>query len=68
MKNLFIALLTAFLAQAASAGAPPKVDPNAPPPDYYVEPTDADTAKKSAKKPKAKAEGKSDKKAGDGKQ
>lgn len=63
MKNLFIALLTAFLAQAASAGAPPKVDPNAPPPEYYVEPSDADAAKKPAKKPKAKAEGKSDKKA-----
>ncbi len=61
MKNLFIALLTAFLAQAASAGAPPKVDPNAPPPDYYVEPTEQAQPKKNVKKPKADA--KADKKA-----
>ncbi len=65
MKKLFIALLTAFLAQAASAGAPPKVDPNAPPPEYYVEPSEADQqAKKEVKKDKAKK----DKKAGDNKQ
>ncbi len=64
MKNLFIALLTAFLAQAASAGAPPKVDPNAPPPDYYVEPSDADQQAKKVKKEKVKKE----KKAGDSKQ
>ncbi len=62
MKNLFIALLTAFLAQAASAGAPPKVDPNAPPPEYFVEPTEPEQPKKNVKKPKAKADAKADKK------
>lgn len=56
MKNLFIVLLTAFLSQAASAGAPPKVDPNAPPPDYYVEPTEPEQPAKKAKKAKVKSE------------
>ncbi len=56
MKNLFIVLLTAFLSQAASAGAPPKVDPNAPPPDYYVEPTEQEQPAKKAKKAKVKSE------------
>ncbi len=64
MKKLFIALLATFVAQAASAGAPPKVDPNAPPPDYYVEPSDADQANKKAKKEKVKK----DKKSAEGKQ
>ena len=48
---------------AASAGAPPKVDPNAPPPEYFVEPTEPEQPKKNAKKPKAKADAKADKKA-----
>lgn len=56
LSTLLTALLlsTAFV-QSAIAGAPPRVDPNAPPPEYWepeAEPA-AEQAPKKAKKEKA---------------
>ncbi len=48
-------LLSSAIAPWAAAGAPPRVDPNAPPPEYWEpEPeTTADQGAKKAKKDKA---------------
>lgn len=53
---LMLALLSATLGQAAHAGAPPKIDPNAPPAEYFVEPGESDKPGKKQKKEKIKKE------------
>lgn len=46
-------LLSSAIAPWASAGAPPRVDPNAPPPEYWEPEPEADQAPKKVKKEKA---------------
>ena len=56
-------LLSSAIAPWAAAGAPPKVDPNAPPPQYWEpEPEQDQPAKKAkaAKKDKARKDKKAD--------
>ncbi len=59
-------LLSSAIAPWAAAGAPPRVDPNAPPPEYW-EPEPETTADQGAKKAKKDKAVKKDKK-GDAKQ
>ena len=60
MKTLYPALiallLCASIAPVSIAGAPPKIDPNAPPVDYYVEPTAPEQGSKKVKKEQPKKE------------
>ncbi len=54
--TLISLLLSAAIVPASIAGAPPKVDPNAPPPVYWEpEPEQDASVKKDEKKVKAKA-------------
>ncbi len=54
-------LLAAAIAPHASAGAPPRVDPNAPKPEYWEpEPEPAEPAKKVRKDKDAKKDKKAD--------
>ncbi len=66
MKKLIPLMAATLLALAitpfASAGAPPKVDPNAPPPEYWEPEAEAD---QTAKKPKKEKAVKKDKKSDD---
>ena len=57
-------LLAAAIAPHASAGAPPRVDPNAPPPEYWEPEAEAEQPAKQVKKEKG---AKKDKKAADDK-
>ncbi len=57
-------LLAAVIAPHASAGAPPKVDPNAPPPEYWEPEAETEQPTKKMKKDKS---AKRDKKSADDK-
>ena len=50
MKSLIALFLFSLTALPSYAGAPPKIDPNAPPPEYYVEPSEPEVFGKKAKK------------------
>lgn len=60
MKKLSASLITLLLsvaiAPASIAGAPPKVDPNAPPPVYWEPEPEQDAPVKKEKKTKVKKE------------
>lgn len=64
LSNFLTALLLAAAIAPASAGAPPKVDPNAPPPEYWEPEPEAEQPAKKVKKDKS---AKKDKKAADDK-
>ena len=61
MKSLIALFLFTLTALPSYAGAPPKIDPNAPPPEYYVAPDEPEVfgkkTKKSEKVKKAKKDG-----------
>ncbi len=54
--SLMALLLAASIAPASIAGAPPKADPNAPPPVYWEPEPENGTAAKKEKKVKVKKE------------
>ena len=54
--SLIALLLSASIAPASIAGAPPKADPNAPPPVYWEPEPEAGAPAKKEKKVKVKKE------------
>ena len=54
--SLIALLLSASIAPASIAGAPPKTDPNAPPPVYWEPEPEAGAPAKKEKKAKVKKE------------